>query len=100
MLVSPLARLVPPGVSVRRFAAGARHRERRPPEQAGGPRHEADARGPETRGSESLPCPFQASGGIRTVQSRASGLQSATQGIPSGPKRLVLSQTNKKDERY
>lgn len=29
--------------------------------------------------------PLQASGGISTLQSRASGLQSTTQGIPSGP---------------
>ena len=28
-------------------------------------------------------------GGISTLQSRASGLQSTTQGIPSGPKRLL-----------
>ena len=31
----------------------------------------------------------QASGGISTLHSRASGLQSTTQGIPSGPKRLL-----------
>ena len=29
--------------------------------------------------------PFQVSGGKGTLQSRASGLQSTTQGIPSGP---------------
>ena len=37
--------------------------------------------------------PFQASGGIRTLQPRASGLQSTTQGFPSGP--TVLLQVNK-----
>ena len=33
--------------------------------------------------------PFQASGGISTLQSRAPGLQSTTQGIPFGPQRFV-----------
>ena len=32
---------------------------------------------------------FQASGGIGTLQSRASDLRSATQGIPSGPKQVL-----------
>ena len=36
--------------------------------------------------------PFQVSGGISTLQSRASGLQSTTQGIPSGPKMTPPSQ--------
>ena len=41
--------------------------------------------------------PFQVSGGISTLQSRASGLQSMTRGIPSGPKDSSESnQTNKK----
>ena len=33
--------------------------------------------------------PFQVSGGMSTLQSRASGLQSTTQGIPSGSKILL-----------
>ena len=38
--------------------------------------------------------PFQVSGGISTLHSRASGLRSSTQGIPSGPKGLLRA-TNK-----
>ena len=37
--------------------------------------------------------PFQASRGIRTLQSRASGLQSTTKGIPSLPKKTPPRQT-------
>ena len=33
--------------------------------------------------------PFQVSGGMSTLQSRASGLQCATEGIPSGPNKLL-----------
>ena len=38
--------------------------------------------------------PLQVSGGMSTLQSRASGLQSTTQGIPSGPKGLLRVKQN------
>ena len=37
---------------------------------------------------------FQASGGISTLQSRASVLKSTTQGIPSGPQKTPPNQTD------
>ena len=40
--------------------------------------------------------PFQASGGISTLRSRISGLQSTAQGIPSGAKRLLRVKKNNK----
>ena len=42
---------------------------------------------------------FQVFGGISTLQSRASGLQSTTQGSPSGPKRLLRVQKQAKRSR-
>ena len=43
-------------------------------------------------GPDSLVAMDRLSGGISSLQSKASGLQSSTQGIPSGPKRLLRVQ--------
>ena len=43
--------------------------------------------------TDSMVSQLQASGGIGTLQSRASGLQGTTQGIPSGPERLLRVKT-------
>ena len=48
---------------------------------------------PSQRNKHNKTNPFQVSGGVGILQSRASGLQSTTQGIPSGPKWLLRIKT-------
>ena len=56
-----------------------------PPGVQHAPANQQEVRGVHRGLGGSSVSPFQASGGISTLQSRASGLQSTTQGIPSAP---------------